>query len=337
MADKDDRKLQRFCLASIPSPLAPMHGLARRMGVRSLYIKRDDLLGRILGGNKLRKLEYIITEARRENADVLITTGSFESNHVCLTVSVARMLSMEAGVVLMGPEGHTETTFNEKIQRKLGATIRTVSFKEGDPESRSQLNELVEQQVKALTEEFKAKGKRPFFVPPAGCCLQGTYAFVEAFDELDNQMRAGGHKSYDIVLALGTGSTFAGLWCGARRSQSDVNICGISIARLNPRCRSETVKVAARACSYLGLNVPNADELNITDEYIGDGYAKPTAWSERAIKTALETEGLLLDHTYTGKAMGAMLTMIEKGQLGGRPLVFWHTGGVPGAIDAFGS
>ena len=336
MDNKDKNRLQRLCLASIPTPLTPMLGLADKTNVKSLYIKRDDLLGRILGGNKLRKLEYIIPEARRQNADSLITTGNFESNHVCLTVSVALMLNMEAGVVLMGPEGHTLKTFNEKIQRKLGASIRTVFYKEGDPESRSRLNEQVEQQVNALTEEFKAKGRRPFFVPPAGCCLQGTYAFFEAFGELDNQMQAEGHRSYDIVLAVGTGSTFAGLWCGAQCSQSDVNIYGISIARLNPRCRSETVKAAERVCSYLGLNVPKADELNIIDEYIGDGYAKPTAWSERAIKTALETEGLLLDHTYTGKAMGAMLTMIEKKQLGERPVVFWHTGGVAGAIDFFG-
>ncbi|MGA2677722.1 MAG: pyridoxal-phosphate dependent enzyme [Sedimentisphaerales bacterium] len=336
MDNKDKTKLQRLCLANIPSPLIPMRGLADKTNVKSLYIKRDDLLGRILGGNKLRKLDYIIPQARNEKADSLITTGSFESNHVCLTVSAAKMLGMEAGVVLMGPEGHTLKTFNEKIQRELGATIRTVSFREGDLKSRSHLDERVAQQVKKLTKEFKAKGKQPFFVPPAGCCLEGTYAFVEAFEELDSQMQAEGHHSYDIVLAVGTGSTFAGLWCGTQRSQSDVKIYGISIARLNPRCRSETIKAAERVCSYLGLDIPKADELNIIDEYIGDGYAKPTVWSERAIKTALETEGLLLDHTYTGKAMGAMLMMIEKKQLGDRPVVFWHTGGVAGAIDSFG-
>ncbi|MBN1765542.1 MAG: pyridoxal-phosphate dependent enzyme [Sedimentisphaerales bacterium] len=124
--------LPRYSLAHLPSPLIPMQRLALKLEVDSLYIKRDDLLGRILGGNKLRKLEYIIPLARKDGADTLITAGSFESNHVCLTAAVARMLDMQAAMVLMGPAGRDHQTFNEKIQQQLGVETRVVEYVEGD-------------------------------------------------------------------------------------------------------------------------------------------------------------------------------------------------------------
>jgi len=329
------QKLTRFEIAILPTPLLRLSRLEQRLKTKNLYIKRDDLLGRVLGGSKLRKLEYIIPEVLKEKADTLITTGSFESNHASLTAAVAKMLGMEAAVVLMGPKNKKLIAFNEKIQQHLGVTIKTVEFDESDPESRAGLGEQVKQQVQELTDKLISLGKKPYFVPPAGCCLEGTYSFVKAFDELNEQMQKSGCNSYDIVLTVGTGSTFAGLWCGAKKTNSDVKIYGISIARTNPRCINETIKAAKRVCEYLNLPVPKESELNITDKYIGPGYAKPTDWSYEGIHLALETEGLLLGHTYTGKAMGALIDMLKKGLLGSRPIVFWHTGGVAGAIDFF--
>jgi 1-aminocyclopropane-1-carboxylate deaminase/D-cysteine desulfhydrase-like pyridoxal-dependent ACC family enzyme len=116
-----------------------------------------------------------------------------------------------------------------------------------------------------------------------------------------------------------------------------VKIRGISIALRNPRCRKETRKAAERVCHSLGLPSPELSELDITDSFIGEGYAKPTEWSTRGIELALRTEGLLLDHTYTGKALGAMITLLEK-ESPNHPVVFWHTGGITGAVDnLFGS
>ncbi len=328
------QKLTQFKLAELPTPLTQLKMLGQYLKSDNLYIKRDDLLGRVLGGNKLRKLEYIIPLAQKQKADTLITTGSFESNHAALTATVAKMLGMDAAIVLMGPDGPRQKSLNEKIQQQLGTEIRTVYFTENDPKSRSKLTERVAEQVEQLTEDLKRQGKKPFFVPPAGCCLEGTYSFVKACEELNEQMQNSGCNSYDIVLAVGTGSTYAGLWCGAKKANANVKIYGISIARTNPRCINETIQAAKRVCEHLNLPVPKEGELNITDKYIGDGYAKPTESSQQGIETALKTEGLLLDHTYTGKALGAMMNMIKQGALGSRPIVFWHTGGVPGAVDA---
>ena len=318
-------------LLAASSPLIKLSNLVHEIQVSSLYVKRDDLLGRVLGGNKLRKLEYILPKAIEQKADTLITTGSFESNHVCLTAATAKMLGMHPAMVLMGPQGQQETTLNERIQRKLGADIRVVYY---DSDNRQDLSKRVDQAVQQLTDELIEKGRKPFFVPPAGCCLEGTYAFVEAFDELHEQMLQNGHRCYDIVLAVGTGSTFAGLWCGAKRRGADVNLYGVSIARKNPRCVQETIVAAKRVCDKLQIPIPLPEDLSITDEYIGDGYAKPTELSQQAVQMALEKEGLLLDNTYTGKAMGGMMDMIHKGEIGSRPIVFWHTGGVAGAIDS---
>ena len=322
--------LSRLCLASLPSPLIRLDRLSEHLGAGRIYAKRDDLLGRVLGGNKLRKLEYIIPLAQQAGADTLISTGSFESNHVCLTATVAHMLDMNSAMVLMGTAGARQMTLNEKIQRRLGVEIRTVDYEESD---RADLSERVAACVEELTNDLKARGRKPYFVPPAGCCLEGTYAFVKAFDELNEQMQKVGHTSYDIVLAVGTGSTYAGLWCGAKRSGADVRVHGISIARKNPRCKKETVIAAERVCKYLDIAVPMENEIDITDEHIGQGYAKPTVGSQNAIDLALQTEGLLLDHIYTGKTLGGMIEMLEENRIGDRPIVFWHTGGVAGAID----
>lgn len=325
------KKLSRKVLAEIPSPLVKLENLTRRLKANIVYTKRDDLLGRLLGGNKLRKLEYIIPLAQDADADTLITTGSFESNHACLTAFVANMLGMKPVLVLMGPKERRELTFNEMMLRRLNTEVRNIYFDEDDRDS---LSQRVSNCVDQLTDQLKKKGCKPFFVPPAGCCLEGTYAFVEAFNELHDQMLLLGHHSYDIVLAVGTGSTYSGLWCGAKCSGTDINVIGISIARPNPRCIDETLKAAQRVCNYLGIPAPAINHVQIYDQYIGGGYAEKTALSQKAINLALQSEGLLLDHTYTGKALGGLMDLLEKRKLGDKPIVFWHTGGVSGAIDA---
>lgn len=329
----ESANLSNIVLTQRPTPLIK----ANRMGAsisKKLYFKRDDLLGRVLGGNKLRKLEYILPLAQKSGADTLITTGSFESNHVCLTVAAAKMLNMNAAVVLMGPKNDKRyITLNERLQKKIGANIRLVFYDEEDAQSRSQLTQKVDEAVAELTSELKNNGKNPYFVPGGGCCLEGTFAFVKAFEELHKQMNEYDFKSYNILLPVGTGSTFAGLWCGIKKANASVNLYGVSIARKNPRCVEETIKAAERVCSILKISKPSVQQFYITDDYIGDGYGKSTELSKQAVDNALVMEGLLLDNTYTGKALGGMIDMVSKNIFNDKPLVFWHTGGVSGAID----
>lgn len=322
---------ERLDLSLRPSPLHTLPRLAEHLGLRApLLVKRDDLLGRGLGGNKLRKLERILPVALARGDDCLLTTGSFESNHCCVTTVVAGMLGLHTALVLMGSEGDRVPTFNERLERQLGAVIRTVIY---TPETRGQLSERVEAAVAELTAELESEGRKVFRVPGGGCCLEGNLSFVDAFGELQAQMTARGHATFDIVIAVGTGSSFAGLAAGVLKSEADVRLRGVSIARCNPRCAEETYKSLQRACEHLDLSTPPADALDISDDQVGEGYAVPTEQSLEAAALAAETEGLLLDQTYTGKALAGLIAWARTRDNADHPIVFWHTGGLSGAVD----
>jgi len=328
------RELQRIPLALLPSPLMPLERLSRHLGTGALYMKRDDLLGRILGGNKLRKLEYILPQAVEQHADTLITTGSFESNHVCLTAAAARMLGMQPVLVLMGDPRGLQLTTNRRVSALLEAEVHVVEYREDDPADRSALSDRVAAKVDEVTATVQARGGRPFFVPGGGCCPAGATSFADAFDELHRQMTDLGTEAYDLALTVGTGSTFAGLWCGIARKGADVALRGVSIARKNPRCATMTLEALREAARSLGIEPPpDAGVLGIDDAFLGDGYGKPTPQCRQAIALLLRHEGVLLDPVYTGKAMSGVLSYIREGKLGRRPLVFWHTGGVAGTFD----
>ena len=329
-----DRELRRIPLALLPSPLMPLERLSRHLGTAALYMKRDDLLGRILGGNKLRKLEYILPEAVEQKADTLITTGSFESNHVCLTAAAARMLGLQPVLVLMGDPRRVQPPANRRLSAMLEAAVHVVEYREDDPADRAALSDRVAAKVDELTAAVRARGGRPFLVPGGGCCVAGAASFADAFDELHRQMADLGIEAYDLALAVGTGSTFAGLWCGIARKGADVALRGVSIARRNPRCATMALEALQEAARSLDIEPPpDAAALAIDDAFIGDGYGKPTPECHQAIALLLRHEGVLLDPVYTGKAMSAVLSHIREGKLGHRPLVFWHTGGTAGLFD----
>lgn len=295
-----------------------------------LYFKRDDLLGRWLGGNKLRKLQYIVADAEAAGADTLLTTGSFQSNHAALTAAVASAMGMRAALVLMGPPSRPAPTLNERIARRFGAAVREVTF--DDEASRKTLSSRVDEAAAQLRGELEAQGARIFTVPGGGCCPAGSFAFVQAFGELHEQMRGRGIDRYRIVLAVGTGSTYAGLLCGARQAGANVKVLGISIARRNPRCAAETLKAANALCAELNAPPPGLDDLDIRDDFVGEGYAIPTAGSARGVEAALKLEAVPMCHTYAGKALGALMEL-PRSEFGHDPVVFWHTGGVAGAVD----
>lgn len=319
-----------FCL--LPSPLMDAAHLAAAVGVKDLFVKRDDLLGRLLGGNKLRKLEFILADALAAGADTLITCGSFESNHVLLTAAVARQFNLHFAAVLMGPSGDRSPTLNERLAVRLGGDLRRVLYDRADASARMTARLRMQEAMDSLRDELRGQGRCPYVVPEGGCCLAGTYAFVEAFDELHRQMAQLGIGAYDIYLGVGSGSTLAGLWCGAARAGADVGVRGVSIAHPNPRCKKEAVRAAARVCEHLGLRKAQVSDLDVWDEFIGPGYGEATEGGSLAIDLALRTEGLLLDPTYTGKALGGMLSLLKETPPR-RPVVFWHTGGVSGALE----
>lgn len=311
---------------NLPSPLMR----ASRPG---LYFKRDDLLGKALGGHKLRKLAYILAQAKDDGVTALITTGRVQSNSVHLAGIMGSLHGFKVSALLLAPErAGREKTLNERVSHQLGIVEHTII---DDAANRPHLAEIFDERVSRLTASLEAEGETVRFIPSGCSCPEGTLAFVDAYDELRRQMNELGLDQYTIVLAVGTGSSFAGLWCGSERDGADITLRGISIARRNPRCKAEVVKLALPICERLGLRDPSSQDLDIADQYIGGGYSAPASWSELGIEQALRNEGILMDHTYSGKAYGALLQELSSGSmLRETPVVFWHGGGVAGAIDA---
>lgn len=320
----------RIKLSCRPSPLQKVDRFSNYFGFGPIYVKRDDLLGCAFGGNKLRKLEFILPSALSTKSTCLITTGSNESNHAFLTAFVSRMLGMNSGLVLMKPEGYNTITMNERLSVSCGAKIYEVTY---TPETRFLLGYRVENKVFQIIQEFESNGLRCFRVPAGGCCLEGNLSFFDAENELHQQMRLLNHVSYDIVIAVGTGSSFCGLFTGALSRGADVHVHGVSIARNKPRCAEETYKSVVEVCNHLSLPLPALSSLDITDSEIGGGYGQLTISSQEASAILARTEGILVDSTYTAKALSGLIRFCSDRDCQNRPVVFWHTGGISGAID----
>ncbi len=325
-------RLEKISLCALPTPLQASSRLGEALGIGNLYLKRDDLLGLALGGNKLRKMEFITASSQSKGAGALLTVGSLESNLVSVLSLSARMLDMKAGVVFIAPTGPRRKNLNSRLEAVLGAEVRMVEYDEADLSSKVSSRHRAEEELAALEEEMRAQGRESFLVPEGGACLEGSYAFVEAFEELHEQMVELGHERYDLYLPVGSGSTYAGLWCGAKHLGADVRVRGIGIALPLRRCLLETKKNAARVCELLGMDAPDKGDFDISDEFIGEGYSRPNEHSREGVKLALERGGLLMDHTYTGKALGGLKALLAR-EKPDRPVVFWHTGGVAGAVD----
>jgi 1-aminocyclopropane-1-carboxylate deaminase/D-cysteine desulfhydrase-like pyridoxal-dependent ACC family enzyme len=301
------------------------------LGRQEFYFKRDDLLGRALGGSKLRKLELICADARRIGADCLVTEGALESNHASLTSVVGSVLELPVSLVLSGEKGAVQSPVHAGLQARCGAEVHLVEYDASHRESALAARVTVKETTAALLDDLRRRGHRPYWIPEGGCCPLGSYSFAMAFAEVHEQMRMRGHERYEIYVAVGTGSTYAGLLCGAWRCGARVRIRGVSVAYPRKRAIMQARKAISELCASQGWDSRGIEEIEICDNYLGSGYGAPTAAANEAIDSVLCMEGLLLDLTYTGKAMAGALDLLAR-DASSLPVVFWHTGGIPGAV-----
>ncbi|MFG2792036.1 D-cysteine desulfhydrase family protein [Streptomyces sp. NPDC048419] len=300
---------QRLALVTLPTPVEPAPRLAETIGLRpeDLWIKRDDLVGIGGGGNKVRKLEYTAGLAQRDGADTLVTTGAPQSNHARLTAAVAAKLGMKAVLVFPGAPG-TSSSGNLVLDGLLGARI----VWSGDVETHA----LAEAAENVLA-ELHADGARPALIPFGGSSAVGAQGYVDCAEELLEQVPDLAH----VVVALGSGGTMAGL---VARLGAD-RVLGVDVgARPDP---AEAVVTFARPLSRTPLS---AKELRVRDQ-IGAGYGTYTAEAADAMVTTARAEGVILDPTYTGRAMAGLIAAVKDGDVRrGQTTVFLHTGGLPG-------
>jgi D-cysteine desulfhydrase len=313
-------ELPRVRLAELPTPLQRAPRLSDELGVEVL-VKRDDLTGLGLGGNKVRILEPLLGEALAEGADVILTAGGAQSNHAALTALAAAKLGLEAQLVRYGPERPVTHEGNAALSALAGARVVWT----GDPERSS-----VDPALQRLANELRERGRTPYVVPRGGATALGATAYVRASLELAAQLDELGVVPARVVVATGSCGTQAGLVAGALALGASHRVVGVTVSRPREECMRRVREIAEGCLRLLGVDAAVA-EPEVLDGYVGPGYGKPSKAGASAAALAARSEGLVLDPVFTAKAMAAL---VERADEDSGPVVFWHTGGGATAVAA---
>jgi D-cysteine desulfhydrase family pyridoxal phosphate-dependent enzyme len=313
--------LPRFPLAQLPTPLASLKNFREFFGGPELFIKRDDLTGLALGGNKTRKLEFLVGHALAQGADTLVTLGGAQSNHCRQTVAAAAAAGLPCELILNGTPPEVPNG-NLLLNQLLGAKIHWIE--------RSQRAT----RLKSLVEELPFVGQQPYVIPVGGSNGIGAVGYVVAVLELMEQLRATGQHVDSMVFGSSSGGTQAGMVLGARIAGFKGNVIGISIDKNDPEhfeYEAEVAQIANECAEYIGSDVRlNQKDINVAYGYKGGGYGVMGDLEREAIRLLARTEGILLDPVYAGRAFGGMLDLVRQGRFrSGERVLFWHTGGVP--------
>ena len=313
--------IARESLGFFPTPLVELSRLSKKLDGPTIFMKRDDNTGLALGGNKTRKLEFIIGDALAKGADTIITAGAAQSNHCRQTAAAAASLELECHLVLGGKEPE-QASGNLLLDKIFGCHIHWAGANRKGED------------IPSIVEQLISQGKKPYVVPYGGSNELGALAFVEAFKELESQRDSMDLSFTHIFFASSSGGTQAGLMLGNKIFNSPYQIVGINIDK------GETDKVpfdqytlalANRTAELIGANYEFSEsDLILNADYVGEGYGVVGALENEAIALTAQTEGILLDPVYTGRAMGGLIDMIRTGQIKKTDRVlFWHTGGAP--------
>jgi 1-aminocyclopropane-1-carboxylate deaminase/D-cysteine desulfhydrase-like pyridoxal-dependent ACC family enzyme len=313
----------RLDLAHLPTPYEPAPRLAQALGLGRLHVKREDLSGPALGGNKIRSIELILAAARQAGADTLLTTAASQSNF-CRALAGSAARTGFACRLLLRRAGGAEPTGNLLLMRLFGARIAwTEATDPWDPAIRVALE--------AEAEAVRAEGGRPFLVHlPGETAPLAAAAWALAAEELAEDFAAAGTAPDLLALACGSGLTLAGLALGFARLGLPVGLLGVSVQQPAARLRPWVADVVGRTAALLGWEAGDAmARVTITDDQIAPGYAKPSEAGLAALRLAARCESLLLDPSYTGKAMAGLAAAVGGLVPRGGAAAFLHSGGAP--------
>jgi D-cysteine desulfhydrase len=306
----------RIHLANLPTPLHDLPRLAELLNGPRILIKRDDLTGLATGGNKTRKLEFLMADATAHNADCVITAGGAQSNHCRQTAAAAAACGLACHLVL-GGQPPPVPAGNLFLDQLLGAEIHWTD--------KTRRNERIEE----LADQLRADGHSPYVIPVGGSNAMGAVGYVVAMFELADQLAAQGETVDRIFVATSSGGTQAGMVLGAAMTGFRGRVVGISIDQHPADQFDQHVATVANHAAEL-LNVSehvSAADVELQYDYLGDGYGVVGDLERDAISTLARTEGILAGPVYTGRALGAMMDLVRRGAIGSdETVLFWHTG-----------
>ena len=306
------------------TPIEYLGNLSKVMGGPNIYMKRDDLLGLTSGGNKTRKLEFLMAEALEQGADTILTCGAVQSNHCRLTLAAAVKEGLKCQLILEErvPGSYApEASGNNFLFRLLG--VEAVRVVPGGSDMMAELEKLAE--------ELRAQGRKPYIVPGGGSNPTGALGYVSCAQEIQEQAFEMGVRFDHIVSASGSAGTHAGLISGIIGNNMNIPMTGISVNRPKEVQTDAVFSLAERTLEKLGsANKIKREDVVVFDDYVGPGYSRPTQSMVDAVQLLARTEAILMDPVYTGKTMAGMLDLIRKGYFKDcENILFVHTGGSP--------
>ncbi|MEM6407696.1 MAG: D-cysteine desulfhydrase [Pseudomonadota bacterium] len=327
-------RFPRVKLGHLPTPLEPMDRLSEALGGPRLWVKRDDCTGLSTGGNKTRKLEFLMADAQQKGADVVITQGATQSNHARQTAAAAAKMGMGCHILLEDRTGSSDESY------VLGGNV-LLDRLHGAPVSKRPGGADMAAEMETLAEQLSAKGHTPYIIPGGGSNEVGALGYMNCARELTEQAAHTGLHIDALVHATGSSGTQAGLVAGLTALQSDIHLLGIGVRAPQEKQENMVYDLACRTVAHAGLKVDVArSSVRANCNYVGGGYGIPTDGMVEAIRLLAETEGLLFDPVYSGKGLDGLISLIRKGYFDGMDnVVFLHTGGnaaLFGYPDIFG-
>ncbi len=306
------------------TPIQYLPNLTKVMGGPEIYIKRDDQLGLAAGGNKTRKLEYLMADALAQGADTIITCGAVQSNHCRLTLSAAVKEGLKCQLVIeerVPGSYNVNATGNNFLYHLMG--VEDITVVAGGSDMMAEMQKVAD----ALT----AKGRKPYIVPGGGSNDVGSLGYVACAEEILSQMREMDLNFDYIVTTSGSAGTHSGLLAGLIGNNANIPLVGIGINKPKDIQTNNVYTLTNKLLKKLGSRcVAEPEDVVVFDDYVGPGYSRPTQAMVDAVQLVARTEGILLDPVYTGKAMSGMLDLIRKGYFKkGEKILFIHTGGSP--------
>ncbi len=315
----------RTKLCQAPTPLEFLPRLTKALGGPQVWMKRDDLTGMGLGGNKVRKLEFLVGDALAKGADHLVTQGAVQSNHVRQTAAVAAKLGLACSAVLEHRIETNDSAYlnngNVLLDRLLGCTIE---YRPGSADMQAAIEEVGAQ--------LTVSGARPYLIPGGGSNAIGALGYAAVALELVTQANEQGLRIDRLVHATGSAGTQAGLVAGLHALSSPIRVLGIGVRAPKERQEANVLRLAQATAAHMGVDRPVPTEaVEANCDYVGAGYGQPTPGMVEAVRMLAQLEGIFLDPVYSGKGMAGLIDLVRKGTFGpGENLVFLNTGGSSG-------
>jgi D-cysteine desulfhydrase len=307
-----------------PTPIEKVPFFTEALGGPNIYIKRDDLLGLAGGGNKTRKLEFLVADALENSADTLITCGAVQSNHCRLTLAAAVKEGLKCRLVLeerVAGSYNPEASGNNFLFRLLG--VEKITVVPGGSDMMAEMQKIAD--------ELTTQGRKGYVIPGGGSNPIGATGYVACAEEILSQLSDTEYRIDRVVCASGSTGTHAGLVTGLCGNSANMPVVGINVSRTKEEQEPMVYDLVQRTAKYLDVktDIPT-DAVVCFGDYVGPGYSLPTPAMAEAVRLLARTEGILLDPVYTGKAMAGLIDLVRKGYFKKEEnILFVHTGGSP--------